>query len=33
MSERGRNEFFLFWMKYKRQGKDVLASKGKVAGK
>ena len=25
--------FFLFWIKQKRQNKDVLANKGKVLGK
>ena len=33
MSECGRNDFFLFWIKQKKQNKDLLASKGKVAGK
>ena len=36
MSEGGRNEnsvFFWFWIKQERQNKDVLASKGNMAGK
>ena len=35
MSEGRRNEMFgvFFWIKQKRQDKDVLVSKGKVEGK
>ena len=33
MSEGAHNVFYLFWIKQKRQNKEVIASKEKVTGK
>ena len=33
MSEGGHNVFYLFWIKQKRQNKEVIAIKEKVTGK